>query len=158
MTSSTDCVLVPCGEDGLPADGPVVPSDLAETCHALAAHYRTTTFAPPWIGYLLRRGGEYLGGGAFVAPPENGRVEIAYFTLPAHEGQGVGRMTATLLVDLARRIDPDLTLWAKTLPGENASTAILRGLGFRHLGSTEDHEIGEAWLWQREPPAAVAAP
>jgi hypothetical protein len=43
---------------------------------------------------------------------------------------------------------PSLTLWAKTLPYENASTAILRSLGFRHIGSTTDHEIGEAWEWE----------
>ena len=75
-------------------------------------------------------------------------MEIAYFTLPAHEGQGFGGTTAALLVDLARRTDPDLALWAKTLPEENASTAILRSLGFRHVGSTTDHEIGEAWAWE----------
>ena len=102
-------------------------------------------YVPPWTGYLLAHEGVYRGGGAFVAPPADGRVEIAYFTLPDHECLGYGRSTAALLVDLARRTDPSLTLWAKTLPAENASTAILRGLGFRHVGSTEDHEIGKAW-------------
>ena len=82
------------------------------------------------------------------APPAEGRVEIAYFTLPGHEGRGFGRATAALLVDLARRADPALVVWAKTEPNENASTAILRSLGFRHTGSTTDHEIGEAWQWE----------
>jgi RimJ/RimL family protein N-acetyltransferase len=128
-----------------------IPENLAEICRASADHYGRVGFAPPWTGYLLRCNGAYLGGGAFVAPPENGRVEIAYFTLPEYEGQGFGRTTATLLVDLARRTDPGLTLWAKTLPEDNASTAILRSLGFHHVGSTEDHEIGEAWQWLLEP-------
>ncbi len=160
MITQPRCHLIPCGNDGLPLapDAPPIPDDLAPICRASAEHVRNVGYAPPWTGYLLARDGEYLGGGAFVAPPENGRVEIAYFTLPAHEGQGFGRTTAALLVDLARRADPSLALWAKTLPGDNASTAILRGLGFRHLGSAEDHEIGEAWLWQLEPATAPAAP
>lgn len=154
MTAHDRCVLVPCGEDGLPAAAsPAVPEALAAICSSLAEHYRKTGFSPPWTGYLLRRDGEYLGGGAFVAPPDNGRVEIAYFTLPAHQGQGYARTTATLLRDLARRIDPGLMLWAKTLPHENPSTAILRALGFRHVGATTDHEIGEAWEWQLPPGA-----
>jgi RimJ/RimL family protein N-acetyltransferase len=143
------CALVPCGEDGFPLapDASAIPEDLAASCRATAEHYRKVGFIPPWTGYLLACGGEYRGGGAFVAPPAEGRVEIAYFTLPGHRGLGFGRATAALLVDLARRADPGLTIWAKTEPNENASTAILRSLGFRHAGSTTDHEIGEAWEW-----------
>jgi [ribosomal protein S5]-alanine N-acetyltransferase len=153
MTTGERCHLIPCGEDGFPLspDTPAIPDDLAEICRASAEHTRKVGYAPPWTGYLLARDGTWLGGGAFVAPPEGGRVEIAYFTLPAHEGRGFGRTTATLLVEIARRADPTLTLWAKTLPEENASTAILRSLGFRHVGSTIDHEIGEAWAWVLEP-------
>jgi [ribosomal protein S5]-alanine N-acetyltransferase len=144
------CVLIPCGEDGFPS-GPAIPDELADLCRANAAHFRKVGHLPPWTGYLLRRGGEYFGGGAFVAPPRDGRVEIAYFTLPAHEGHGFGRLTATLLCDIARRADPGLELHAKTVPCENASTAILRGLGFRRAGSATDHEIGEAWAWSLPP-------
>ncbi len=149
LNPQSHCVLVPCGADGFPlaADAPAVPAELAAICRASAEHYCTVGYAPPWTGYLLAGDGTYFGGGAFVAPPEHGRVEIAYFTLPAHEGQGFATTTAALLVDLARRTDPTLVLWAKTLPQDNASTAILRRLGFRQAGSTTDHEIGEAWLW-----------
>src|SRR5688572_21095010 len=130
MTLQNRCVLVACGEDGFPIEGPALPEDLAAICRASAEHQRKVGFTPPWTGYLLACDGEYRGGGAFVAPPGDGRVEIAYFTLPAYEGQGFGGTAAALLVDLARRTDPDLALWAKTLPEENASTAILRSLGF----------------------------
>src|SRR5690349_3177312 len=101
MTTLDRCTLIPCGEDGFPlAPGAhKIPEDLAEICRASAEHYRKVGHVPPWTGYLLARDGAWLGGGAFVAPPENGRVEIAYFTLPAHEGQGFGRTTAALLVD-----------------------------------------------------------
>ena len=147
-TRQTRCTFVPCGEEGFPLSADTaIPEELAAICRASAEHYRKVGFTPPWTGYLLACDGEYRGGGAFVAPPADGRVEIAYFTLPGHEGQGFGRATAALLVDLARRADPALTIWAKTEPNENASTAILRALGFRHTGSTTDHEIGEAWQW-----------
>lgn len=153
MTTQDRCTLIPCGEDGFPLapDAPAITAELAPICHASAEHHRRVGYHPPWTGYLLTCDGTYRGGGAFVAPPENRRVEIAYFTLPEHEGRGFGRTTAALLVDLARRTDPGLTLWAKTLPEENASTAILRTLGFRHVGSTTNHEIGEAWEWALEP-------
>ena len=152
MTASHRCILVPCGEDGFPIGSglPAIPDELAAICRASAEHHARVGSTPPWTGYLLAGDGTWLGGGAFVTPPNNGRVEIAYFTLPEHEGQGFGRATAGLLVDLARRADPELVLWAKTLPEENASTAILRSLGFRHVGSIEDHEIGQAWHWELE--------
>ena len=153
MTNPAPCVLVPCGEDGFSRvpDASVVADELAAICRASARHYREVGFAPPWTGYLLRRDGHYLGGGAFVAPPADGRVELAYFTLPEHQGQGFARTTASLLVEVARRTEPSIVLWAKTLPEDNASTAILRGLGFRHIGTTTDHEIGEAWEWELPP-------
>jgi hypothetical protein len=40
-----------------------------------------------------------------------------------------------------------LEICAKTAPEVNASTAILRNLGFEMTGTTTDREIGEAWAW-----------
>lgn len=153
MKPLDNCVLVACGEDGFPlgAGWPAIRGELLTVCRASAEHHRKVGFTPPWAGYLLCRGGEFVGGGAFVAPPENGRVEIAYFTLPRHERQGLGTTTAAMLVEIAHRTDPGLELWAKTLPFENASTAILRSLGFRHAGFAEDDDVGDAWAWSLPP-------
>jgi quercetin dioxygenase-like cupin family protein len=34
------------------------------------------------------------------------------------------------------------------LPHENASTSVLRKLGFRRVGTAHDDEVGEVWEWQ----------
>jgi RimJ/RimL family protein N-acetyltransferase len=80
-------------------------------------------------------------------------VEIAYFTRSDLEGRGHAGRTAVALVALARAADPAPAIWAKTLPEENASTHILRRLGFGFTGIVQDHEIGDAWRWQLQPPA-----
>ncbi|MCB0789756.1 MAG: hypothetical protein KDB75_10660, partial [Flavobacteriales bacterium] len=55
------------------------------------------------------------------------------------------------MVRLARAVDRSLTLTAKTEPQENASTRILRKHGFEQAGIVQDHEIGDAWLWELPP-------
>ena len=55
------------------------------------------------------------------------------------------------MVRLARAVDRSLTLTAKTEPQENASTRILRKHGFEQAGMVQDHEIGDAWLWELPP-------
>ncbi|WP_310476862.1 GNAT family protein, partial [Sandarakinorhabdus sp.] len=107
--------------------------------------YAEQGYHPPWISYLAFVGDEMVGGGAFVGPPKALGAEIAYFTHPAREGQGLASRTAAALVATARAADPALPLWAKTLPAENASTRILQRLGFRRTGIVQDHEIGDAW-------------
>jgi RimJ/RimL family protein N-acetyltransferase len=88
-----------------------------------------------------------VGGGGFKEAPKNGRVEIAYFTVPEFEGRGFASRTARALVAIARQADAGLIITAQTLPVENASTAILRKLGFR-LDRTIDHpQDGEVWEW-----------
>lgn len=114
-----------------------------------AAHYQKAGFRPPWIGYLSVHKNHYVGGGAFVAAPMNGQVEIAYYTVPEFEGKGIATATAQALLDIAEQTDNRLTVIAKTLPQINASTRILSKLGFCHTGVTIDDEVGEAWLWER---------
>jgi len=146
--------LVACDCDGIPSeDLGELPQVIRENCEATAALYRRTSFTPPWIGYLAFCNGVVVGGGAFVGPPQQNRVEIAYFTLPEHEGKGMASRTAAKLVWLARSTDPSVELFAKTLPESNASTTILGRLGFRHIGGVADDDIGEAWGWLLPPPA-----
>ena len=90
-----------------------------------------------------------VGGGAFVGPPVEDRVEIAYFTLPEHEGHGFATLTAQGLITIAQGAHPKIEIFAKTAPEANASAAILTKLGFTMIGTTSDHEIGEAWAWLR---------
>lgn len=128
----------------------VSPND-QRTCQAMTELYRTLGFRPPWIGYVSVVRDTIVGGGAFVGPPADGRVEIAYYTADEAQRKGYATMTAQLLIQVAREAAPGVEICAKTEPRANASTRILTGQGFTLVGSTTDHEIGEAWLWRLEP-------
>jgi ribosomal-protein-alanine N-acetyltransferase len=144
--------LVPIRADGsLAGDAPPLSSDVREFCEAMAALYRKVGWQPPWVGYVSIFQGQAVGGGAFVGPPIDSRVEIAYFTAPEHERRGYATLTAKGLLEIARGAAPSVLPFAKTEPRLNSSTAILTSLGFAHAGSTTDEEIGEAWLWVIKP-------
>ncbi|MCE9552933.1 MAG: GNAT family N-acetyltransferase [Planctomycetes bacterium] len=137
--------------DGRP-DTEVSLSEVARgVCDAMAALYRQTGYLPPWIGYLALLDGEIVGTCAFKSPPRDGCAEIAYFTFPGHERRGIATEMARRLVELARNADQRVIPTAQTLPEENASTAILRRLGFIQTGIAHDPEVGEVWAWERLP-------
>ena len=140
--------LVRCGPDGQASEplGPL-PAAVLEINQAAADFYSRAVYEPPWVGYLAVDGDTRVGGGGFVAPPEDNRVEIAYFTLPGLEGRGYAKRTAAALVAIARAASPGIEVYAKTLPEDGPSPAILRRLGFLLTGTTIDHEIGLAWAW-----------
>lgn len=140
--------LVACGPDGQPIKpvGPLPPAIL-KINQAAADFYSRAAYQPPWVGYLAVEGETIVGGGGFVAPPEDERVEIAYFTLPEHQGRGFARRTAAALVAIARAADASLAIYAKTAPEDGPSPAILKHLGFSRIGMVMDQEIGPAWAW-----------
>jgi RimJ/RimL family protein N-acetyltransferase len=138
-------------------------ASLAASCSnfdAVAAHldgavdahialYERTGASAPWIAYLARLQGtrEFVGICSFKDNCRGGRVEIAYHTFPQYERRGFGKAMAAQLVDLALR-HPDVTeVIAETLPEENSSTHILRGLGFHYASSATDPDEGEVWQW-----------
>lgn len=110
--------------------------------------YASSGYIPPWIGYLAFDGNNCVGTCAFKSFPENGRVEIAYFTFPEFERQGIATHMAQKLVEIALELEPQITIVAQTLPDENASTAVLKKLGFRFVAEMEHPEDGKVWEWQ----------
>jgi [ribosomal protein S5]-alanine N-acetyltransferase len=48
---------------------------------------------------------------------------------------------------LAKEKLPAVTLAAQTLPEENASTSVLKKLGFCLAGTLEHPEDGQVWEW-----------
>ena len=141
--------LVPCDQNGNPAQAiPDMPEVLVANCQATAELYRRVGFAPPWIGYVAVVNNRGVGGGAFVGPPKDGCVEIAYFTLENEQCKGYASQTASSLVAVARAHDPEIGLKAFTLKEENASTNILRALGFSIVGVAQDADTGEVWEWR----------
>ena len=132
---------------------PQLARTIADMARMQAELYRRTNAQAPWIGYLARDPGQQaiVGGCSFVG--HDGRqVEIAYFTFPGLEGRGVATGMARALLDLAWD-DPELeTVIAHTLPQDNASTAILRKLGFEQNEDAFDADVGRVWLWKRGRP------
>lgn len=111
-------------------------------------HYEKVGFTPPWVGYVAIENSVPVGTCAFKSPPVDGRVEIAYGTMPGCEGRGIATAMARGLVRIARHENESLTVFAQTLPEENASTSILKKLGFRLIGTVEHPEDGMVWEWE----------
>ena len=112
------------------------------------ALYRRTEAIGPWIGYLARdeQTGDLVGSCSFIASGSGGSVEIAYFTFPPYRGDGVATaMARKMLAVAAEGGNPELH--AFTLPEENASTCVLRKLGFTHTGEAVDDDAGVVWRW-----------
>jgi ribosomal-protein-alanine N-acetyltransferase len=114
--------------------------------------YSKVGFIPPWTGYLAHEDGVCVGTCAFTSAPKGGVVEIAYFTFPGNEGRGVATRMATSLISLARSRAAEIFITAHTLPEENASTRILRKLGFVLVGPRLHEEDGQIWLWRFQDP------
>jgi RimJ/RimL family protein N-acetyltransferase len=121
---------------------------LREVVEATVAHYRRTGFVPPWTGYVGLEDGVPVGVCGYKSQPIDGRVEIAYGTAPGHEGKGVATALAGELVRIARGENASLTVFAQTLPEENASTSILKKLGFQMMRTVDHPEDGLVWEWE----------
>ena len=121
---------------------------------ASAAFQEQNGIEPPWGGYLALDPDSriVLGTCAFKGPPNAaGEVEIAYFTFPGGEGQGIATAMARALCVIASREPRVVRLLAHTLPERNASGSVLTRLGFRHAADVVDPEDGPVWRWEREP-------
>lgn len=146
--STTELELIALREDGCPARPLALKAAMQANCAQTAAYLQQVGYQPPWIGYLAVADGIAVGGGAFVGPARGGEVEIAYYTLPEHEGRGHASATAAGLIGLARAHDPKVQLIAHTLRERNASVRILQRLGFVLNGEAEDPDAGRVWRWR----------
>lgn len=140
--------MIRCNAEGSPIE-PVgtLPDELAENCAGTAELYKKIGYVEPWVGYIGVAGGVPVCGGAFVGAPKNGRVEIAYYTLAEHQGNGHASAMAAELLRIARATDPTVIPIAFTLPETNASTRILERLGFKQKGEAQDPDAGTVWEW-----------
>lgn len=144
-----DLTLIPIQSDGSVRDGAPISAVAVDVLASMAALYEARGFVVPWIGYLARHDGDWIGTCAFTSAPVDGRVEIAYYCFAGNEGCGVATAMARQLLRLAQRQDPGIKLYAMTLPEENASTGILRKLGFVFGGELIHPEDGKVWRWDR---------
>lgn len=126
----------------------VAPSLLVdEMLSTYTTYYPTIGFNPPWIGYFIVEDDHAAGTCGFTGAPKDNRVELAYYTFKENEGRGIATFGCRELIRMGKEADPDVIVFAKTAPEENASTSILRKNGFRKGAVVQDHEIGDAWEW-----------
>jgi RimJ/RimL family protein N-acetyltransferase len=141
--------LVPILDGGEPETAAALSPHAAGALKDTAALYARAGYAPPWISYLGVESGVAVGICAFVGAPKGGEVEIAYHTFPENEGRGIATGMASELIAIAAKADALVNLKAHTPCEENASTAILRKLGFSLEGVHQHPEDGPVWLWRR---------
>ena len=140
--------LIKIGQDGQLPEA-IAPDDhLRMVVEMTVQHFEKVGFIPPWVGYVAVENSVPIGTCAFKSPPVDGGVEIAYGTMPGFEGRGIATTMARKLVRIARQENENLTVFAQTLPDENASTAILKKLGFQWIGTVEHPEDGPVWEWE----------
>lgn len=144
----TDLTLLPINRDGAVAvlleELPDIARDACSSCRLI---YDTAGYRPPWIGYLVQAGNNFVGACAFKGPPVQQRVEIAYFTFPDYEGAGLATAMVRELVAIAAGLEAGIEVIAQTLPEENASNAVLKKLGFQCRGPVRHPEDGLVWEW-----------
>lgn len=140
--------LIAITEDGSPSElVDDVPDIARQVMSSTAELYASTGYEPPWTGYLAVENGECLGTCAFKSPPQDGEIEIAYFTFPPNEGRGVATSMAALLVAKTHAHE-GLVVTAQTRPTESASTTILQKLGFERGPDIDHPEDGLVWSWR----------
>jgi ribosomal-protein-alanine N-acetyltransferase len=122
---------------------------LGDAAAAQADLYEQTNAEAPWIAYLAydAHANEIVGICAFKDMPEDGMVEIAFYTFPGYEGRGWGGAMTAGLVEIAWRDAEVDTVFAHTEPEENASVRIVKKLGFTLVGPMEYPE-GIVWQWE----------
>lgn len=148
LNKDDDMELFAIGRHGELPDG-VTPDDhLTMIVEMTVSHYEKTDYPTPWVGYIAMHDQEPIGVCGFKSAPVDGRVEIAYGTLPGHEGNGVATGMAKALIQIARQHKAPLAVFAQTLPEENASTSILKKLGFTMTGPVEHPGDGTVWEWE----------
>ena len=109
--------------------------------------YPKIGFIIPWIAYFVVRQNQIVGSCSFLGKPQEGKVEIAYWTFKEFEGQGIASFACKELVSIANQTEPSVIITAKTAPEHNASTKILEKNNFVFTEIVQDEEIGDAWLW-----------
>lgn len=130
------------------SDDPIFNSQEAKNLVEMyQGFYSNVGFNPPWVGYVIIKNNQVVGSCGFVGKPQNGRVELAYWTFQEFEGQGIAGFACRELIAIAKKENPKIIVTAKTAPEKNASTRILQKNGFVYSEVVQDHEIGDAWLW-----------
>lgn len=139
----------------VPDGWPEFPEAIDFTIGQLTRHPHQVDW---WLHFFLAESGSRLvGSGGFVGPPQGGIVEIGYEIAPEFRGRGFGTAAARAMIGKAVASSSRVsTVVAHTRPERNASTNVLRRLGFRQAGDVEDPDEGTVWRWELPVASATA--
>lgn len=91
-----------------------------------------------------------VGHAGFHGPPDdNGMVEIGYSIVPEFQRRGYGRAAARELIRHASEHPGVRVVRASISPDNAASLALIRSLGFTHVGEQWDEEDGLELIFER---------
>lgn len=123
-----------------------------EALAAMREEYAKAPAAREWgtLFFLLDSPRTLVGWGGYKGAPKEGVVEIGYAIAPGHRGKGFATAAAEAMIARAFASPGVGAVTAHTLAEENASTAILRKLGFKKTAAFIDPEDGPVWGWRRE--------
>ena len=124
-----------------------VSTNCQQVINSMNEFYPKIGFNKPWVGYFAFNNNQVVGTGGFIDKPEDGKVEIAYWTFKEFEGRGIASFVCKQVITIAKVTDQDIIIKAKTAPEHNASTKVLRNNGFTFTEIIQDDEIGDAWFW-----------
>jgi [ribosomal protein S5]-alanine N-acetyltransferase len=129
----------------------------AHDAHFLQVRLRELRREPQHAAWSVRAlvlDGELIGHAGFHGPPgvnaagAADAVELGYTVFPAYRGRGHGRAAAQSLIDWAAAEHGIRHFVASAAPGNEASLAIIRGLGFEQTGSREDEHDGTELVFE----------
>lgn len=95
---------------------------------------------------------QLVGHCGFHGPPATiGRAEIGYTVFTAFRGRGYAKEAAAALVEWAFAQGQD-EVYASVAPANAASLAVVRTLGFQHIGEQIDEVDGVELVFVARPP------
>jgi ribosomal-protein-alanine N-acetyltransferase len=97
--------------------------------------------------------GRLIGLGGYKGAPAAGALEIGYEFAPSMRGAGRATEAARGMVAHAFAWPEVDHVIAHTLPNANASTNVLRKVGFRFDGEIIDPDDGPVWRWRLDQPS-----
>lgn len=121
--------------------------------HVLGLRHAQLTADPteePWLYRVavLREAGRVIGRIGFHAPPDSaGAVEIGYRVAPSYRRQGLATEMAVGLIRWGAEHGAKVCV-ASVRPGNTASLAIIRRLGFGRTGEQVDEIDGLEWVFE----------
>jgi len=119
-----------------------------ELLEIYSVQYEQNGFHPPWTGYFIVSEGRVVGSCGFTSKPKDGRVEIAFWTFPRHQGEGIATEACRQMTNIALKEDSSVIITAVTSSEEEASAKVLEKSGFLKRGIISNGDI--LWIWERQ--------